>query len=81
MGINIVGYINPLSRAEHRFILMLVDYATKYAEIIPLRKINVNMVAQALTDIYSRLGVPEEVLADQEMQFMFDGMREDFAAP
>ncbi|GFS05236.1 hypothetical protein ElyMa_006516200 [Elysia marginata] len=31
-----------------------------YAEAVPLRKIDTETVAEALVDIYSRLGVPEE---------------------
>ncbi|GFO24661.1 gypsy retrotransposon integrase-like protein 1 [Plakobranchus ocellatus] len=39
VAIDVVGPINPLSEAGHRFILTLVGYATKYAEAVPLRKI------------------------------------------
>ncbi|GFO26428.1 gypsy retrotransposon integrase-like protein 1 [Plakobranchus ocellatus] len=55
---------------------MLVDYATRFAEAVPLRKIDTESVAEALVDIYSRLGVPEEVLSDQGTQFISDCMKE-----
>ncbi|GFS16807.1 superoxide dismutase [Cu-Zn] [Elysia marginata] len=75
----IVGPINPPSEAWHRFILTLIDYATRYAEAVSLRKIDTETVAEALVDIYSRLGVPEDVLSDQGTQFMSDltPMQED----
>ncbi|GFS14443.1 zinc finger protein [Elysia marginata] len=73
---DIVGPINPPSEAGHRFILTLIDYATRYAEAVPLRKIDTETVADALRNIYSRLGVPEEVLSDQGTQFMSDCMKE-----
>ncbi|GFR64260.1 Gypsy retrotransposon integrase-like protein 1 [Elysia marginata] len=73
---DIVGPINPPSKAGQRFILTLIDYATRYAEAVPLRKIDTETVAEALVDIYSRLGVPEEVLSDQGTQFMSDCMKE-----
>ncbi|GFR75793.1 Gypsy retrotransposon integrase-like protein 1 [Elysia marginata] len=70
VAMDTVGPINPPSEAGHRFILTLIDYATRYAEAVPLRKIDTETVAEALVDIYSRLGVPEEVLSDQGTQFM-----------
>ncbi|GFO43375.1 Gag-Pol polyprotein [Plakobranchus ocellatus] len=39
-------------------------------------KIDTESVAEALVDIYSRLGVPEEVLSDQGTQFISDCMKE-----
>ncbi|GFR73659.1 Pol polyprotein [Elysia marginata] len=73
---DIKGPINPPSEAGHRFILTLIDYAARYAEAVPLRKIYTETVAEALLDIYSRLSVPEEVLSDQGTQFMSDCMKE-----
>ncbi|GFO46515.1 Zinc finger protein [Plakobranchus ocellatus] len=75
-AIDLVGPINPRSEVGHGFILMLVDYATRFAEAVPLRKIDPESVAEALVDIYSRLGVPEEVLSDQGTQFISDCMKE-----
>ncbi|GFO44380.1 hypothetical protein PoB_007088500 [Plakobranchus ocellatus] len=76
VAIDLVGPINPPSEAGHRFILTLVDYATRFAEAVPLRKIDTESVAEALVDIYRRLGVPEEVLSDQGTQFISDCMKE-----
>ncbi|GFO32919.1 gypsy retrotransposon integrase-like protein 1 [Plakobranchus ocellatus] len=53
VAIDLVGPINPPSEAGHRFILTLVDYATRFAEAVPLRKIDTESVAEALVDIYS----------------------------
>ncbi|GFO24783.1 LOW QUALITY PROTEIN: gypsy retrotransposon integrase-like protein 1 [Plakobranchus ocellatus] len=53
VAIDLVGPINPPSEAGHRFILSLVDYATRFAEEVPLRKIDTESVAEALVDIYS----------------------------
>ncbi|GFN87540.1 gypsy retrotransposon integrase-like protein 1 [Plakobranchus ocellatus] len=59
VAIDLVGPINPPSEAGHRFILTLVDYATRFAEAVSLRKIDTESVAEALVVIYSRLGLPE----------------------
>ena len=40
------------------YILTLVDYATRYPEAVPLKKITTEAVAEALLDIYSRVGIP-----------------------
>ena len=65
VAVDIVGPIAPPSEAGHRYILTLVDYATRYPEAVPLKKITTEAVAEALLDIYSRVGIPEEVLMDQ----------------
>ncbi|GFO34139.1 Zinc finger protein [Plakobranchus ocellatus] len=62
VAIDLIGPINPPSEAGHRFILTLVDYATRFAEAVPLHKID----RESVVDIYSRLGVPEEVLSGRE---------------
>ena len=51
---------------------MLVDYATRYPEAVPLKKIT----TEALLDIYNRVGIPEEVLTNQGTQFMSECMQE-----
>ena len=45
-------------------ILTLVDFATCYPEAVPLKNIDTETVAEALVDIFNRLGVPEEILSD-----------------
>ncbi|XP_042866107.1 uncharacterized protein LOC122249376 [Penaeus japonicus] len=76
VAIDIVGPIKPASSEGHRYILTLVDYATRYPEAVPLKRITTEAVAEALLDIYSRLGIPEEVIHDQGTQFMSDCMSE-----
>ena len=46
--IDIVGPIAPPSEAGHWYILTLVDYATRYPEAVPLKKITTEAVAEAL---------------------------------
>ena len=74
--VDIIGPIEPGSEAGHRYILTLVDYATRYPEAVPLKRIDTEIVAEALVDIYSRLGVPEEILSDQGTQSISDCMKE-----
>ena len=76
VAMDLIGPIDPPSEAGHRYILTLIDYATKYPEAVPLKRIDAETVAEALVDIYSRLGIPEEVLRDQGAQFVSDCMKE-----
>ena len=76
VAIDIVGPIAPPSEAGHQYILTLVNYTTRYPEAVPLKKITTEAVAEALHDIYSRVGIPEEVLTDQGTQFMSECMQE-----
>ena len=57
--------IAPPSETGHRYILTLVDYITRHPEAVSLKKITTKAVTEALLDIYSRVGIPEEVLTDQ----------------
>ena len=76
VAIDLVGPISPPSEEGHRYILTLVDFSTRYPEAVPLKKIDTETVAEALVDIFSRLGVPEEILSDLGTQFVSDCMRE-----
>ena len=76
VAVDLVGPIYPLSESGHRYILTLVDYVTRYPDAVPLKSITTESVAEALVDMYSRLGVPEEVLSDMGAQFVSECMAE-----
>ena len=76
VAVDLVGPIHPPSEAGHRYVLTLVDYATRYPEAVPLKNIDTETVAEALVDFFSRLGVPEEVLSDMGTQFVSACMKE-----
>lgn len=76
VAIDLVGPIGPPSEDGHRYILTLVDFATRYPEAGPLKNIDTETVAEALVDIFSRLGVPEEILSDLGTQFVSECMKE-----
>ncbi len=69
IGMDLIG---PLERSArgYRFALVLVDYATRYPEAVPLRSISAKSVAEALFRIISRVGIPKEILTDQGTAFM-----------
>ena len=70
VAVDLVGPISPPREKGHRYIMTLVDYVTRYPEAVPLKNIETETVAEALLDMHSRLGLPEEVLSDLGTQFV-----------
>ncbi len=69
IGMDLVGPL-PKSARGHEHILVVVDYATRYPEAIPLRKATSKAIAQELFLLCSRVGIPAEILTDQGTPFM-----------
>ncbi|KAI2645214.1 Retrovirus-related Pol polyprotein [Labeo rohita] len=69
IGMDIVGPL-PKSARGHEHILVIVDYATRYPEAVPLRKATAKNIAQELFLLASRVGIPTEILTDQGTPFM-----------
>ncbi len=69
IGMDLVGPL-PKSARGHEHILVIVDYATRYPEAVPLRKATAKAIAQELFLLSSRVGIPAEVLTDQGTPFM-----------
>ena len=61
---DLIGPLKPVTYIKNRYILTLVDYATRYPEAVPLASIDIETVAEALVSIFSRVGIPNEVLTD-----------------
>ena len=76
VAVDLVGPISPPSENGHQYILTLVDYATRYLEAIALKRIDTPTVAEALVDMFSRLGIPEEILSDLGTKFVSECMEE-----
>jgi len=53
----------------------MVDYATRYPEAVALKNVEAETVAEALVTMFTRVGVPQEVLSDQGTQFMSSVMK------
>ncbi|KAJ1133341.1 hypothetical protein NDU88_011636 [Pleurodeles waltl] len=70
VGVDIVGPLDPPTASGNRFILVVVDHATRYPEAIPLRTTTAPAVAKALLGIFSRVGFPKEVVSDRGSNFM-----------
>ena len=76
VAVDLVGPIHPVTERGNKYILTLVDYATRYPEAVALPKIETERVAEALFEIFTRMGVPHEILSDMGTQFTSDLMKE-----
>ena len=75
IAMDIVG---PLSRSRRgkQYIFVVCDYATRYPEDMALRKVDAGSVAEQLIQLFSRVGIPREILSDQGTNFMSQLLRE-----
>ena len=69
VAVDLIGPLHPVTDRGNRYILTLVDHATRYPEAIALKGIETERVAEALVDIFCRVGVPQEMLTDMGSQF------------
>jgi len=76
VAIDLVGEIFPASSRGHRYILTVVDFATRYPEAVALKNISTTVVAEALVSIFAGVGIPDKVLSDQGTQFTSKLMKE-----
>ena len=76
VAVDIVGPIEPRSNNRSRYILTMMDYARHYPEAIALPSFETERVAEALVEMFSRVGVPDKMLTDCGSQFTSDIMKE-----
>jgi len=69
VAVDIVGSLQRTKRG-HKYVLTLMGFCTRYPEAIPLRRTDASTVADALCEIFTRMGLPDEILSDQGSNFM-----------
>uniref|UniRef100_A0A4W5LFJ3 Gypsy retrotransposon integrase-like protein 1 n=1 Tax=Hucho hucho TaxID=62062 RepID=A0A4W5LFJ3_9TELE len=68
IAMDIVGPLEK-SSAGYKYILVICDYATRFPEAFPLRSITTPKIISALVQLFSRVGIPDEILTDQGTNF------------
>ncbi|XP_041365121.1 uncharacterized protein LOC121380393 [Gigantopelta aegis] len=76
VAVDLVGPIDPMTDKKNRYILVVVDFATRYPEAVALKNIDTRTVAEALLGVFGRVGMPKEILTDRGTQFTSDMMKE-----
>ena len=56
VAIDVIGPLYPVTNRGKRYVLTVVDYATRYLEAVPLKHIDTESIAEALMGIFSRVG-------------------------
>jgi len=74
--IDIVGPIKPRTNAGNKYILTVIDMATRYPEAIPMKTINTEEVVDKLFEIYCRTGMPKRIHTDRGGQFTSELLNE-----
>ncbi|KAL0458165.1 UNVERIFIED_CONTAM: hypothetical protein Slati_0443700 [Sesamum latifolium] len=75
-GIDIVGPF-PLAAGQRKFLLVAVDYFTKWVEAEPLARITEGEVMKFIwKNIICRFGIPREIISDNGRQFQGQKIQE-----
>ncbi|GFR83687.1 Gypsy retrotransposon integrase-like protein 1 [Elysia marginata] len=75
VAIDVVGPL-PMTESKCRYILTLVDMGTRWPEALPLKEIRTSDVVSGLFTVFSRLGVPKQILPDNGKQLISEAMTE-----
>ena len=75
IAMDIVGPLD-LSESGCHFILGICDYTTRYPEGVAFKSIEAEVIADELMKLFSRVGVPEEILTDQGSNFTSQLLKE-----
>ena len=74
---DVIGPI-PKTKMGKRYILVVIDYATLYAEVYAMRTITTPAVAEKLIKVFSHYGGPKEILSNQSTNFMSELLQETY---
>jgi transposase InsO family protein len=70
-GLDFVGEVRPSFIKGHRFVLLDMDYFTKWIEVVPLRNMTHREVIDFVMEhIIYQFGIPQTLTIDQEASFM-----------
>jgi len=81
-GIDVIGAIEPKASNGHRFILVVIDYFTKWAEAASYSSVTRSVVIRFIKkEIICRYGLPRKIISDNATNLnnkMMKEMCEDF---
>lgn len=62
--------LGPLPNGE--YVLVLIDYYSRYQEIVFLKRISSDVIIKAMKEIFSKLGLPRTIRTDNGRQYVSD---------
>ena len=64
-GMDVIGPIEPKASSGHRFILVAIDYFTKWVEVVTFRSVTKKVVVDFIHfNIICRFGIPKVIITD-----------------
>ena len=70
MEIDVIGPISPPSAKDYRFILVITDYFSKWAEVVPFVEVKTTNVVNFIKyHVIHWFGVPRRIIHDNGPQF------------
>ena len=76
VSVQLAGPIDPRSDKKSRYILTMIDYATRYPETVALPSIETERVAEEWIAMFSRVGIPSEMRIEHESRVTTEVMNE-----
>jgi hypothetical protein len=78
-ALDFVGQIHPASSKGHQFVLVFMDYFTKYMKVVPLKDMTHREVIHFISEhIIYGFGIPQTLTTDQGSSFMSHQVHEFF---
>ncbi|XP_072030629.1 uncharacterized protein [Amphiura filiformis] len=68
IGMDILGPLQ-MTTSKKRYILVIVDYATRFPVAVPLSNIRSSTIAEELSNLFCFVGIPDELISDQASDF------------
>jgi hypothetical protein len=72
-GMDMIVKINPPSSKGHQFILAIIDYFTKWVEVVPMKSVTSKDVINFIKEhVIHRFGIPQTITTDEGLVFISD---------
>ena len=69
LAFDVVGPL-PRTRSGFKYVLTCMCYASKYPDAVPMKREDAKSIADAMMEIISRTGLPDEILTDKGPSFV-----------
>lgn len=76
VAVNIIGPLSPTSDKGNKYVMTTTDFATHYPDAVVLPSIETERAAEGLLEMFSRVGVPREIVSDRGKSFTSSLMQE-----
>jgi len=68
--LDFIGVINPNSSFGHKFIIITIDFFTKWVEVEVVKEANLKTVLKFIEKLITRYGIPQMIILDNGLAFV-----------